>query len=425
MRTGFPQNGTQSTARRPESVPSGARVKAVSLVPKVSAMISGYRELAETAVVALMKLGPPRFAEIDGGCFGAGCSLALACDVRVCSPTSQFGIPALKNGLTYEPVFVRRLVEVVGSGPPVCFYTEGNAGTATRQPHVASSTTTSIRTAPRFHRQQCERTLMDLRLSGARAIVTGGSRGIGLAVAHRLLVEGARVALAARDERRLKTAADGLRAAYVDTDVLAIPTDTTDDASVRAMVDRVVAAWGGVDVLVNAAAQPAFASAPGPRRSDRRRGAAGLRHQGAGLPEVRPSRRPAHDRAGPGQDRQRLRSQRAPHRLHLGHDTQCRRRRPHRQSRRRTRTSRRGVTVVHPGMVETERTPRLIADRAASTGSTEDEVRAALGATTSLRRLVTADEVADVIVFLCSPRAVAVTGDAVTVAGGNHGTVHY
>ncbi|MCP9950996.1 enoyl-CoA hydratase/isomerase family protein [Actinomadura madurae] len=117
MRTGFPQNGTQSTARRPESVPSGARVKAVSLVPKVSAMISGYRELAETAVVALMKLGPPRFAEIDGGCFGAGCSLALACDVRVCSPTSQFGIPALKNGLTYEPVFVRRLVEVVGSGP--------------------------------------------------------------------------------------------------------------------------------------------------------------------------------------------------------------------------------------------------------------------------------------------------------------------
>ncbi|WP_255280107.1 SDR family NAD(P)-dependent oxidoreductase [Actinomadura madurae] len=105
---------------------------------------------------------------------------------------------------------------------------------------------------------------MDLRLSGARAIVTGGSRGIGLAVAHRLLVEGARVALAARDERRLKTAADGLRAAYVDTDVLAIPTDTTDDASVRAMVDRVVAAWGGVDVLVNAAAQPAFASAPRP-----------------------------------------------------------------------------------------------------------------------------------------------------------------
>jgi NAD(P)-dependent dehydrogenase (short-subunit alcohol dehydrogenase family) len=49
-----------------------------------------------------------------------------------------------------------------------------------------------------------------------------------------------------------------------------------------------------------------------------------------------------------------------------------------------------GVTVVHPGLVETERIPRLVADRAAVTGRTEDQVRTDLGATTSLRRLVTA-----------------------------------
>ncbi|MBB5135621.1 enoyl-CoA hydratase/carnithine racemase [Thermocatellispora tengchongensis] len=79
--------------------------------------VDGYRALAETAVTALMELKPPKFAQIDGACFGAGCSLALACDVRICSPTSQFAIPALKNGLTYEPAFVRRLVQVVGSGP--------------------------------------------------------------------------------------------------------------------------------------------------------------------------------------------------------------------------------------------------------------------------------------------------------------------
>ncbi|WP_021591397.1 SDR family NAD(P)-dependent oxidoreductase [Actinomadura welshii] len=267
---------------------------------------------------------------------------------------------------------------------------------------------------------------MDLRLSGARAIVTGGSRGIGLAVAHRLLVEGARVALAARDERRLKTAADDLRAAYVDADVLAIPTDTTDDASVRAMVDGVVAAWGGVDVLVNAAAQPSFASAP-PALTDLTDGEVQRDFDTKVLGYLRCARAVAPHMTAQGQGRivniSGLNARRtgsisgtirnvavAALTANLADELG-----PHGV----------GVTVVHPGMVETERTPRLIADRAASTGSTEDEVRAALGATTSLRRLVTADEVADVIVFLCSPRAVAVTGDAVTVAGGNHGTVHY
>jgi enoyl-CoA hydratase/carnithine racemase len=77
----------------------------------------GYRALAERAVSELMALAPPKVAQIDGACLGAGCSLALACDVRVCSPAARFGIPALKNGLTYEPVFVRRLVQVVGPGP--------------------------------------------------------------------------------------------------------------------------------------------------------------------------------------------------------------------------------------------------------------------------------------------------------------------
>ncbi|MDQ0381404.1 enoyl-CoA hydratase/isomerase family protein [Amycolatopsis thermophila] len=79
--------------------------------------VAGYRRLAETAVLALTELAPPKLAEIDGPCFGAGCSLALACDVRICSPAAQFRIPALGHGLTYEPVFVQRLVRAVGSGP--------------------------------------------------------------------------------------------------------------------------------------------------------------------------------------------------------------------------------------------------------------------------------------------------------------------
>src|SRR4051794_26146847 len=106
---------------------------------------------------------------------------------------------------------------------------------------------------------------MDLQLSGKRAIVTGGSRGIGLAVAHRLAGEGASVALVARDAARLAEAAVEVRAHG--TEVVVRPTDTTDDAAVRAMVDDVVAAWGGVDVLVNAAARPA-SSGPVPSLAD-------------------------------------------------------------------------------------------------------------------------------------------------------------
>ena len=84
-----------------------------------------------------------------------------------------------------------------------------------------------------------------------------------------------------------------------------------------------------------------------------------------------------------------------------------------------------GVTVVHPGMVETERTPQMIAERgpppaAARTRCGPTSVRAAAWAAWSPPR-----EVADVVVFLASPRAVAVNGDAVGAGGGNRGIVHY
>ena len=66
------------------------------------------------------------------------------------------------------------------------------------------------------------------------------------------------------------------------------------------------------------------------------------------------------------------------------------------------------VTVVHPGPTVTERAGRR---------------RTAAGV--SLGRLVTAAEVADVIVFLCSPRSVAINGDAIAVGGGAVGSIHY
>ncbi|MFC0433814.1 SDR family oxidoreductase [Kutzneria buriramensis] len=85
---------------------------------------------------------------------------------------------------------------------------------------------------------------MDLGLTGRRAIVTGGSKGIGLAVAAELIAEGASVAICSRDEAELAAAAASLGAVHRVADV-------TDPASVQSFVDFAAEALGGVDILVN------------------------------------------------------------------------------------------------------------------------------------------------------------------------------
>lgn len=82
------------------------------------------------------------------------------------------------------------------------------------------------------------------RLDGRVAVVTGGNRGLGLAFARALGEAGAKVAIAARDEGKSAEVAEELG-------VRAVPLDVTDPASVDAMVERVTAELGPIDVLVN------------------------------------------------------------------------------------------------------------------------------------------------------------------------------
>jgi len=91
-----------------------------------------------------------------------------------------------------------------------------------------------------------------LRLDGKVAIVTGSSRGLGLASARSLVGEGARVCLSARGGDRLREAEAALRrlAASPD-DVVAVEADLATAAGVEAVVQGAVDAFGGVDVLVN------------------------------------------------------------------------------------------------------------------------------------------------------------------------------
>lgn len=84
---------------------------------------------------------------------------------------------------------------------------------------------------------------MDLNLTGARALVTGGSAGLGAAVARALAAEGARVAVAARES-------DKLRALTADIDGIALPTDLASADGPESAVAGATAELGGLDLLL-------------------------------------------------------------------------------------------------------------------------------------------------------------------------------
>jgi NAD(P)-dependent dehydrogenase (short-subunit alcohol dehydrogenase family) len=265
---------------------------------------------------------------------------------------------------------------------------------------------------------------MDLHLTGKRAIVTGGSKGIGKAVARTLAAEGCDVVIASRTAAVLAQTADELAAA-TGARVVPITVDTGDDASVRALVAEATAALGGIDILVNSAAKP-LGQAPPPKLADVTATAfwedmnvkvlgylrcaqavapgmiaqgwgrivnvsgLGARSTGAVIGSMRNVAVAAMTK--------NIADELGPHGIN--------------------------VTVVHPGLTRTEATPGVVARMAAAQGVTPEEAERALGRNT-IRRIVEAEEVADVVAFLASPRSASITGDAIACGGGSPGAIHY
>ena len=252
---------------------------------------------------------------------------------------------------------------------------------------------------------------MDLHLTGKRALVTGGSRGIGKAIARRLLQEGADVVIAARDPARLEATAKELRSA-TSRRVVAIAVDTADRARVDALVAGAVEALGGLDVLVNAAALPGGISTAtrladiddadalldldikviGYLRTARAaaphllKGGWGRIVNIGGLAIYKTGRPVATLRnVGVAAITKNLADELGPQGV--------------------------GVVAVHPGATRTERT-----DEAA-------EARAAQGNT--IGRIVDADEIAALVAFLASPLADALNGEALSAGGGSGGVIRY
>ena len=88
---------------------------------------------------------------------------------------------------------------------------------------------------------------MDLGLKDKKVLITGGSKGIGLACARAFIAEGAKVALVSRSQSNLDAAKKALGNAYL------IAADLIDPNAAAAMVERVEKEFGAVDILVNSA----------------------------------------------------------------------------------------------------------------------------------------------------------------------------
>lgn len=78
---------------------------------------TGFTELLRRVLSALRDDRRPHIAAVDGAALGAGTQLAVACDIRVSTPTARFGIPAAKLGLMVDHWTIQRLSLLAGAGP--------------------------------------------------------------------------------------------------------------------------------------------------------------------------------------------------------------------------------------------------------------------------------------------------------------------
>jgi NAD(P)-dependent dehydrogenase (short-subunit alcohol dehydrogenase family) len=265
---------------------------------------------------------------------------------------------------------------------------------------------------------------MDLQLNDKVALVTGGSRGIGKAIARELAQEGATVAIAARGRDRLESAAAEL-ARDTGGKLLPLVVDSTDAESVRQMVSQVVDAFGRVDILVNSAAEVgsrvAFKLAEvaeGPFRAELDVKVLGalrciqqvaphmVRNQWGRIINISGlAARQTNSIIGSTRNvalvalTKNVAEELGPHGIN--------------------------VTVVHPGGTLTEYYLAQVEQQAEARGVSVDEVIRERFATNLIRRPITPTDVAHVVAFLASPKSVAINGDVIAVAGGVPGAIHY
>lgn len=266
---------------------------------------------------------------------------------------------------------------------------------------------------------------MDLKLQGKRALVTGGSRGIGKAIARTLAAEGVSVVIAARGKVALDSTAAELTG-ETRSKVVGVVADTGSDESVRNLIAEAKNLLGGIDILVNCAARPGGQGAiptlaeiteeefndhmnvkvmgylrcareVAPLMTEQGWGRiiniSGLasRNSGTVVGSMRNVAVSAMTK--------NLADELGPHGIN--------------------------VTVVHPGMTRTEATAGVVASRAEAAGVSEDEIEKQMSRGNSVRTFIDASDIAYVVTMLASPLSIAINGDGIAAGGGVGTAIHY
>ena len=266
---------------------------------------------------------------------------------------------------------------------------------------------------------------MDLGLSGKVALITGGSRGIGKAIALALASEGTDIAILARNaDRGLAAAKEIAKKTGRVVDFYAA--DTAKDDEVNAAVANVLADFGRIDILVNSAAEPA-GRGPVPKlatvNDENFYEDFNVKMMGA----LRVARAVAPDMRARGWGRIINISGLAARQTGsiIGSIRNVALAALTKNLAEELGTAGINVTCVHPGVTLTERSPENFARMAAAADTTAEAVEQQIGSRTTIGRIVTAEEVANVVCFLASPKSVAINGDAIAAGGGVIGAIHY
>lgn len=263
---------------------------------------------------------------------------------------------------------------------------------------------------------------MQTSLAGRVALITGGSKGIGRAIAEAMARAGVRLALCARGDAALQEAAVELRSSGAE--VLTVQTDTTQPDDIRRFVDAAATRFGRIDMLVNNAvssSQSSFAALS----DEEWRHHIDVKLMGY----VRCAREalPHLERSGNGRIiniagmTARIVSE---YRMtngvvnaavtnftkHLAEQA-----------------GPKGITVnaIHPGYTRTPRLEGALARWAELDGISLEQATALRLKEIPIGRFIEAADIANVVLFLCSDAASAVTGQAIAVDGGSGRAISY
>jgi NAD(P)-dependent dehydrogenase (short-subunit alcohol dehydrogenase family) len=252
-------------------------------------------------------------------------------------------------------------------------------------------------------------------LAGKAALITGASKGIGRAIAERLAAEGADVALVARDGQALNLVSKEIAARH-GVRAVGIAADLSSEPGCLDTAKRVIAELGGLDILVNCAGDTKAGAFPLQPDADWTSGFA-LKLFGA----VRLTRalwEPLKARRGTVVNIGGAAAYTPSPGFMIGgavnaalaHFTKA--------------LSKQGliddvnINIIHPGATVTERLETLVRQEAAASGMSEEDVRRRNRERAGVRRLGTPEDIAEVVAFLCTPRARHIQGVGIAIDGG-------